>query len=135
MIAAEARWRAVSWSLVAGAAYDLAFAAALFTALEPAARVLRLPVPGDPVYLRFIGVFLAMLAAVYLWAAAEPRRRQGVVVVAAVGRGAGFAYMAWAWLGGRPAAFLVLALADLAFGAAHALLLAWSRGGEPEPSR
>jgi hypothetical protein len=135
MAQSATRWRGVGASMAAGAIYDLAFAFALFAALRPAAYLLRLPVPDDPVYLRFIGVFLAMLAAMYLLAARHPQRYQGVIVVAAAGRAGGFAYLAWAWLGGRPTAFLVLAVADLAFGLAHAVLLLRARQGEPEPSR
>ncbi len=135
MIAGEAGWRALGRSLVAGAVYDLAFAAALFFALEPSADLLGLTVPADPVYLRFIGVFLAMLAAMYLVAARQPERYRGIAVVAAVGRTCGFLYMTWAWWGGRPAAFLILGLGDLAFGGLHALLLARALRGGIAPSR
>lgn len=116
-------WRAVAVSMAAGAVYDLAFAGAILFATEPAAAILGLEVPEDPVYLRLNGVFLVLLAGLYLLPALDPRRYRGVVLVAACGRTLGFLYLASVWWHGRPPAFLLLALFDLAFAAAHALLL------------
>ena len=119
----DKRWARVGGSMAAGAAYDAAFAFAILALPRLAAGWLRLPAPDDLTYLRFNGVFLAMLAALYLFAAREPQRYRGVVVVAAAGRFAGFLYLAAVWYGGGSPTFLVLAFADLAFAAVHAELL------------
>lgn len=123
-------WRAVAVSMAAGAVYDLVFAGAILFATAPAAAILGLEVPADPVYLRLNGVFLVLLAGLYLLPAVQPRRYRGVVLVAACGRALGFLYLAFVWWQGRPPVFLLLALADLAFAAAHALLLARAARGE-----
>ncbi|MBZ5640573.1 MAG: hypothetical protein LAO51_17690 [Acidobacteriia bacterium] len=130
------RWRWVARSMALGAAYDAAFAAAILAATGWAAALLRLEVPPDPVYLRLNGVFLLLLAALYLLPALDPARYRGIVAVASAGRFLGFAFLAAAWVEGRPAAFLGLALGDLVFAAAHAVLLVRAgRSGRPAPTR
>lgn len=124
---AAGRWRAVALSMAAGAIYDLGFAVAILALTRPAAALLGLEVPDDAVYLRLNGIFLVLLGGLYLLPARAPERYQGVVAVAAGGRALGFAYFVAAWATGRPAAFLGLALADLAFAVAHAVLLARAR--------
>lgn len=108
-------------SLYAGAAYDLVFAALMVVAPQWAARTLALPLPGERFYLWLIAVLLAMLAALYVKAAQDPRRYSAVIAVAIVGRLAGAAAFTLAALG-RPdlAALYPLAAADAAFGLAHA---------------
>jgi hypothetical protein len=115
--------RLLRGSLLLGALYDLAFAAAMVLAPQVPARLLRLPLPDERFYLWVLAVLLAMLAALYLTAAQDPRRYSAVVVVAAVGRCAGAAAFAAAALD-RPEldGLWVLAAADLAFGLAHAVL-------------
>jgi len=116
-----------------GAAYDAAFAAAILLFPETASALLRIPLPPDRVYFRFLAVFLLMLAAMYLLPARDPRRYQGVVLVAASGRFVGFLYLAWAWRAGAPAAFLGLAGADLLFAVLHGTLLRTARKAETAP--
>jgi hypothetical protein len=109
------------------AVYDLVFAIAILFLTGPAARLLRLSLPDDPVYLRFNGVFLLMLAGMYALAASQPRRYRGIVSVAVIGRFAGFVYLAGVWFAGAPATFLGLALADLMFSVWHAAALIHAR--------
>jgi hypothetical protein len=116
--------------MAAAAAYDAAFALSILGFADASSVLLGIPLPPDRVYFRFIGVFLLMLAGMYALAAREPRRYQGVVAVAAAGRLAGFAYMAWAWTQGAPAAFLAMAYGDLAFAGLHAFLLLSAREAE-----
>ncbi|HEX5043079.1 MAG TPA: hypothetical protein VFV75_09235 [Candidatus Polarisedimenticolaceae bacterium] len=123
----ETLWSWTARSMALGAAYDAAFAAAILLFPEPASALLRIPLPADLLYFRFIGVFLLMLAAMYLLAAREPRRYQGVILVAAAGRLAGFLYLARAWSAGAPSAFLGLACADLLLAGLHAALLRGAR--------
>jgi len=123
-----ARWRLVSLSMWAGALYDLAFAVAILFFGVPAAALLGLDRPADPVYLGLNGVLLALLGSLYLLPAFDPRRYRGVVAVAAAGRLVGFIYLLDAWSGGRPPAFLGLALGDLAFALLHAASLWRIRG-------
>ena len=111
----------------AGAAYDLLFGVAILFASGPAAEVLGLGLPADPVYLRLNGVFLLLLAGLYLLPGIAPQRYQGVVAVGAVGRLLGFFYLGWVWLAGQPPVFLALALGDLAFAALHTALLVAAR--------
>lgn len=108
-------------TLVAGALYDLGFAALMVVAPGVAAEWFGLPLPGERFYLWLIAVLLAMLAALYLMAARDPRRYSAVIAVAIVGRLAGAAAFTLAALG-RPdlAALYPLAAADAAFGLAHA---------------
>jgi heme/copper-type cytochrome/quinol oxidase subunit 1 len=115
--------RLLRGSLVLGAVYDLAFAAIMVLAPQVASRALRLPLPGERFYLWVMAVMLAMLAALYLKAAQDPRRYSAVVLVAAAGRCAGAAAFAAAALH-RPEldGLWVLAAADLVFGVAHAVL-------------
>ncbi|NIL99707.1 MAG: hypothetical protein GTN89_01825 [Acidobacteria bacterium] len=111
--------------MLLAAVYDALFAVAILFFPAPSAGLLRLELPDDLVYLRFNGVFLLMLAAMYLLAAADPRRYRGIVIVAVLGRFAGFVYLGTVWFGGGSATFLGLALADLFFSILHAVL--WLR--------
>jgi hypothetical protein len=114
--------------MACGAAYDLCFATAILFFTAPAAAILGLAVPADPVYLRLNGVFLVLLAAVYALPAAAPRRYSGIVVVAIAGRTLGFLYFALVWSAGAPTVFIALGAVDLLFGLTHAVLL-WRAGG------
>src|SRR5262249_36557924 len=125
-------WRPVASVMAAGALYDLAFAVAILAATRPSARLLGLTVPDDPVYLALDGVFLLLLAGLYALAALDPRRYTGIPPVSAAGRALGCAVLVWAWLGGRPPAFLVLGLADLALAALTAAL--WNRARRTAPN-
>lgn len=111
-----ARWRLVGHAMAFGAAFDALFGAAVLFATKPAAALLRLTIPADPVFLYLNGVLLLLLAGVYTAAAREPERYGAVAPVSAAGRTAGFALFVWAWFGGRPATFLALGAADLAIG-------------------
>ncbi len=119
------RWRTVGIALALGAGYDLVFAVAILGFTRPAASILGLPVPGDPVYLYLNGVFLVLLAGVYAAAAREPERYRAVAPLSAGGRAIGFLLFLWAWAGGRPSMFLALGLVDLGLGVATTV--AWRR--------
>jgi hypothetical protein len=114
-------------SLVAGAAYDLAFAVLMVAAPAFPARLFGLPLPPLPrgaFYLWILATLLAMLAMLYLAAAHDPRRYSAIIVVAIGGRTLGaLAFLLAAFLGPDLAGLLPLAAADLAFGAVHAV--AW----------
>lgn len=110
-----------------GAAYDAVFAAAILVALRPAAALLRLEVPAEPLYLRLCAVLLFMLAAMYTAAARDPVRHVAVVQVAGWGRIAGFVLLTATGVLDRVATYVVLGVADLAFGVAHLALLTRAR--------
>ena len=115
--------RLLRTSLVLGAIYDLVFAALMVLAPQLPARLLRVPLPGQPFYLWVMAVLLGMVATLYLLAAQDPRRYSGVVTVAIVGRLLGAAAFAVAALGSAALAGLwYCAGADAAFGVAHAVL-------------
>ncbi|MFN7943550.1 MAG: hypothetical protein U0X73_18295 [Thermoanaerobaculia bacterium] len=126
-LAAPGSTRALSATLRAGALYDFGFAALLVAAPGLPARFLALPT-APAFFLRVLAVTLAMLAAVYLVAARDPRRQAPLVAIAIVGRLAGALALAGsalaepAWSGLWP-----LAAADLVFALAHAAT--WPRGG------
>jgi hypothetical protein len=120
-------FRALGISMMAGAAYDWAFALGILAFPAFSASTLGLALPPDPVYLRLNAIFLLLLGGIYLVAGAAPERHQGVISVAAAGRLLGAAFLTQAWWAGRPAAFLWLGLADLAFALAHAGLLLRAR--------
>lgn len=130
----EARWawRRLGLSMALGAFYDLAFGVAILFFAAPAARLLGLALPGDPVYLRLNGVFLLILAAFYALPALDARRHAGIVGVAIAGRFAGFLYLGGVWLRGWPPAFLALALGDLGFALLHAVLIGLARRSDRE---
>jgi len=111
-------------SLVAGAVYDLGFAVLMVAAPEVPARVLDLPLPPLPqgaFYLWILATVLAMLAALYLTAARDPRRYSAIIAVAIAGRTLGAAVLLAAFLRGPDlGGLLPLAAADFAFGAVHA---------------
>ncbi len=123
----DPRWRLVARSMALAVAYDLVFAVAVLFFTAPAARLLRLPLPDDLAYMRFNGVFLLMLAGMYVLPAMHPRRYRGIVSVAVIGRFAGFVYLGGVWYGGGAATFLGLALADLFFSVLHGVLLVRAR--------
>jgi hypothetical protein len=116
------RW--VARSMAAGAAWDALFGIAILFFDAATARLLGLALPEDPVYLHLVGVLLLLLAALYLLPAANPERYRGVVVVAAGGRLAGFAFLTWVGLE-RPdgLAFLLAGAVDLILGVLHGALL------------
>ena len=120
-------WRAVGISMAAGATYDWAFALGILAFPDLSAATLGLALPPDPVYVRLNAIFLLLLGGIYLVAARDPERHQGVIAVTAAGRLLGALFLAQAWWDGRPAAFLWLGAADLAFALAHAGLLTRAR--------
>jgi hypothetical protein len=120
-----ARSRTLGIVLAIGAVYDLLFGAAILAFTRPAAEILGLRVPEDPIYLYLNGIFLLILAAVYGAASRAPRRYPAVAPIAAAGRACGFVLLVWAWHRGGPSAFLTLGVADLVLGAAT--LAAWRR--------
>lgn len=81
-------------SLALGALYDFVFAALMLAAPGALERLSGLPQPGERFYLVVIAVLLAMLGALYLVAAKDPRRYAAIVAVAVVGRLAGAAAFA-----------------------------------------
>jgi len=111
-------------SLVAGAVYDLAFAALMVAAPQVPARILKLPLPPLPegrFYLWIMAILLSMLAALYLAAAHDPRRYSAIIAVAIAGRALGAAAFAAAVLTGSGLEGLwPLAAGDLAFSVLHA---------------
>ena len=112
-------------SLAVGAVYDLAFAVLMVAAPGLPARLLGLPLPGERFYLWILAVLLAMLAALYLLAAHDPRRYSGIIAVAIAGRVAGGLAFALAAATGQGLSGLYpLAAMDLAFGLSHALFWA-----------
>lgn len=113
--------RALRTSLVAGALYDVAFAAVMVVAPSLPERIFGLPQPGESFYLWLIAVLLCMLAAFYLLAAWDPVSYHGNVAVAIGGRTAGGVVLLLATVG-RPdlAGLLPLAIGDLVFAALHA---------------
>lgn len=114
--------RLLRLSLVAGAAYDLGFAAIMVLAPGLPARLLGLPLPGEAFYLWLMAILLSMLAALYLLAAHDPRRYSGIIAVAVGGRLLGAVAFALA-AQGRPdlGGLYPLAGADLALAASHAI--------------
>lgn len=121
----DARWRRVGSVLAFGAVYDLAFGVAILGFTRPAASILGLQVPSDPVYLYLCGVLLLLLAAIYAVASRDPKRYRAIAPISSGGRGLGFGLFVWAWATGRPAAFVVLGCSDLAI--ALATLALWQR--------
>lgn len=114
--------RLLPLSLGLGALYDALFGLALLAWPAAAAAGLRVPLPGDELYLRFIGVFLMILALMYALPARDPDRYRGVAAVAVVGRLLGCFFLAGAvLLYARPPVFLLLAGADGAFALLHAV--------------
>lgn len=113
--------RLLRLSLVAGAVYDLGFAACMVFAPGLAAAQLGLPLPGERFYLWILAVLLTMLAALYLQAARDPRRYGAVIAVAIGGRFLGALAFFVAALD-RPdlAGLHPLAAADALFGLLHA---------------
>ena len=111
-------------SLVAGAVYDLVFAVLMVAAPAVPARILTLPLPPLPrgaFYLWILAILLAMLALLYLAAAYDPRRYSAIIAVAIGGRIVGaLAFVIAASTGQDLRGLLPLAVADFAFGAAHA---------------
>jgi hypothetical protein len=130
MIAVEAAaapgvrpFRALSWTLRAGGAYDLLFAALMLGAPALLSRVFELPLPGERFYLRLVAILLAMLGGTYLVAARDPRSFRGVVVLAIAGRLAGASMLALEALARPDLAHGLwpVAAADAAWGLSHLL--------------
>lgn len=108
-------------SLVLGAFYDLTYAVVMVTAPQVPANMFNLPLPPPEgtFYLWILAVVLAMLAALYLLAARDPRRYSGIIAVAVAGRILGGLVLLAAALRGLPGLY-PMAVADLVFGIAHA---------------
>lgn len=117
------RLRLLKISLVAGALYDLIFAAMMVGAPGLATRFLDLAPPQERYFLWLIAVFLTMLALFYLAAAYDPSSYGFNILIAIFGRLLGAAAL-YAGSIGRPDLWglVPLAAADLGFGVAHAAL-------------
>jgi len=127
---AAARWLRVT--MAAGSFYDLAFAAVILFVPDLGAEFLVLPMPAQQVYLRFLGVFLGMLALFYMLPVIHPGQYLGNVVVAILGRSAGALFLCGAvFLYGQPMAFALLGGGDLVFALAHLYFLTRAEGGNP----
>ena len=125
-------FRALRISLVAGAAYDFAFAAVTVVAPELPERLLGLRPPGDAYFLWLIAVFLCMLGGFYLLAAYDPLAYGGNIVVAILGRAAGCLVMGWAaWRDPDLAGLGWLAAADGVFAVVHLAFLSSIRSQGP----
>lgn len=112
--------RALRATLILGAAYDLAFAAAMVFAPGLPARLLGLPQPGERFYLWVLAILLAMLAAAYLAAWSDPLRYRALVWIAIVGRlCAGAAFIACALPRPDLAGLYALAAGDSLIAVAH----------------
>ena len=118
--------RLLRTSLALGGLCDLACAGALVLTPDVVARTLRVPLPGEPFYLWFLAVLLSMVAALYLFAAEDPRRYPAIVLVATAGRCACAGALALAAAGDPPLpGRWPAAGVELGFGLAHGWL--WSR--------
>ena len=109
-------------TLVFGALYDFAYAALMIVAPELPERLLQLPQPQEAFYLGVMAIFLVMLGSLYLFAARDPRRYSGIIVVAIVGRLAGGAlFVATAMRNPGLWGLYVLAAGDILIALSHAL--------------
>jgi hypothetical protein len=116
--------RVVRGSMLAGAAYDLAFAFPILLAPARLSGVIGLPMPDQEIYLRFTGVFLLGAAGFYLLPVLHPGRYLGNVVVAAALRAAGGLFLIEAVIAyDQPRPLLVLGALDLTFAGVHYLSL------------
>jgi len=110
--------RALDWlraTLVFGALYDFVYAALMVLAPDLPERLLHF-------YLGVMAVFLIMLGSLYLFAARDPRRYVGVIVVATLGRLAGATVFVVAALRNPDLwGLYVLAGGDLLIALSHAL--------------
>ena len=119
------RWRRLGIALAVGSAYDLAFGVLILAWTQPAAALLGLSVPADPVYLHLNGLLLLLLAGLYGAAAIDPARYRVVAPIAGAGRVLGFVFFLRVFSLGHERAFLWLGVSDLILGLATLLL--WSR--------
>ena len=126
------RFQALALAMGFGAIYDLAFGLAILVAPATCSELLRIPLPDDPFYLRLAALLLLILGAVYLLPARDPERFHAIAPIAASGRVAGAALFALAWSQGRPLAYLLLGVADLAI--ALVTLAAWAKTRAVSPS-
>jgi hypothetical protein len=111
--------------LVAGAAFDAAFALPMLIAPGPAARLLRLDLPDDMTWFRLTGVLLLIVAGAYAAAArAGGPVAHHVACVAAGGRTLGAAVLVNAGWAPLVPALLAAGLADGALALAHAAIAA-----------
>ena len=109
-------------TLVVGAVYDFVYALLMLVAPELPERLFELPQPGEFFYLGVMAIFLTMLGALYLFAARDPRRYVGVIVVATVGRFLGaFMFAAVAFYRPELWGLYVLAAGDFLIALSHAI--------------
>ncbi|MEM7584412.1 MAG: hypothetical protein AAF560_13570 [Acidobacteriota bacterium] len=107
-------------ALTLGALYDVTVAAGLLLVPAILLEGLRVPPPGEAVYLWLIAALLVALSAVSLLAAYDPMAYVGNVLVAIASRGAaGAALLAAASSSGSLRGFALLGTVNLAFAAAH----------------
>ena len=128
----ERAHRRLRTSMAAGALYDLTFALVNLAAPQAGSWFLEIPLPEQQVYLRLTGLFLLVLALVYMLPVIHPGEYLGNVVVAIVARTAGaiFLIAAALWFA-QPVAFLALGVVDLIFALLHLVFLSQATGGDP----
>ena len=109
--------RALRWSLILGALVDLSGAIPLLFAPTATARWLGVPVEGTlDFWPTYASVFLFVLPLVYCFSAINPARTLAMIAVAILGRLMGAIVYGYWWIPlGRPTAFLMLSLMNVAF--------------------
>jgi hypothetical protein len=111
-------------SMLWGGIYDLLFGLPILLIPRQMGAILQIKCPENPIYVRYCGLFLLILAVGYLIAWRDINKNLGIARMMVVSRSLGFIFMLeFSIWGGMGLTFLFLAVGDLVFGLTHMIFL------------
>jgi hypothetical protein len=114
----------LQYSLLFGAIYDWFFG--LFILFIPSilAKIIRLEMPTEELYLRLNGLLFLIIGTFYFLYWLDKKQYKGVVPIAIAARSSGFLFFFIAWATFKyPFTFLLLGIGDGVWAAIHLILL------------
>jgi hypothetical protein len=117
-------YRFLRLSMLIGAIYDTIFGIGLLFFTGFSSKILSIPCPDNPFYVKFIGIFLFILSFGYILAWIDIKNSLNIVKMMILSRTLGFVFMfTYTLTGTQPGVFYILAFGDLFFAFVHLIFL------------
>jgi len=125
---AKSKKSALQYSLLFGAIYDWFFGLFILFLPSVLAKIIRLDMPAEEVYLRLNGLLFLIIGAFYFLYWLDKKSYSAVVPIAIGARTSGFLFFLVAWaVFEYPFTFLLLGIGDGIWAIIHSILLPGDR--------